>query len=64
MTKKETGEMVNGNWRHINFWIYTTVYEEPEERGGTIPKLGFKFYRDWGNETYADFLKNAAKKAN
>eukprot|EP00972_Heterocapsa_arctica_P061723 9102583-Heterocapsa_arctica.AAC.1 len=25
--------------------------------------MGYKFYRDWGNETYADFLKNATKKA-
>eukprot|EP00972_Heterocapsa_arctica_P061865 9120575-Heterocapsa_arctica.AAC.1 len=25
--------------------------------------MGYKFYRDWGNETYGDYLKNATKKA-
>eukprot|EP00972_Heterocapsa_arctica_P033129 4873734-Heterocapsa_arctica.AAC.1 len=41
MTKKETKQMVNGDWRHQNFWAYTTVYEETEDRGGTIPMVGF-----------------------
>eukprot|EP00972_Heterocapsa_arctica_P001911 273536-Heterocapsa_arctica.AAC.1 len=34
-----------------------------EQRGGKVQTLGFKFYRDWGNETYGDYLKNAVKKA-
>eukprot|EP00972_Heterocapsa_arctica_P115064 16445833-Heterocapsa_arctica.AAC.1 len=26
-------------------------------------KLGYKFFRDWGNETYADYMRSAATKA-
>eukprot|EP00972_Heterocapsa_arctica_P068578 10132744-Heterocapsa_arctica.AAC.1 len=63
MTKKETEEMVRGRYRHQNFWIFTTGYEEQEERGGTILKLGFKFYRDWGNGIYADLLRSMTIKA-
>eukprot|EP00972_Heterocapsa_arctica_P104543 15406997-Heterocapsa_arctica.AAC.1 len=63
MTKKETEEMVSGRYRIQNFWIFTTSYEEQEERGGTIQKLGFKYYRDWGNGTYSDLLKSMTIKA-
>eukprot|EP00972_Heterocapsa_arctica_P063647 9392637-Heterocapsa_arctica.AAC.1 len=47
----------------MNFWVYVTVFEEKEARGGKIQKLGYKFFRDWGNETYADYLNNAALSA-
>jgi hypothetical protein len=63
MTKAETKQMAHGEWRHQNFWIYTTVYDFTEERGGTIQKVGFKFYRDWGNGAYADLLRSIAAKA-
>ena len=63
MTKKETEEMVSGNYRNINFWVFATCYDEKEDRGGSIPKMGFKFCRDWGNASYADLLKNRAHKA-
>eukprot|EP00972_Heterocapsa_arctica_P090406 13335952-Heterocapsa_arctica.AAC.1 len=49
MTKTESTEMINNNQRYNNFWIYVAVYEEDEERGGNIQKLGYKFYRDYGN---------------
>ena len=63
MTSKETTRMAEGMWRHQCFWGYITVYEDPEERGGTIQKVGFKFYRDLGNGAYTDFLMNAVDKA-
>eukprot|EP00972_Heterocapsa_arctica_P098233 14498008-Heterocapsa_arctica.AAC.1 len=47
----------------MNFWVYVTIFEEKETRGGKVQKLGYKFYRDWGNETYADYLNNTAMKA-
>eukprot|EP00972_Heterocapsa_arctica_P090301 13320950-Heterocapsa_arctica.AAC.1 len=62
MSKEETEEMVRTNQRHINFWIYITVFEEKEARGDKIQKLGYKFYRDWGNDTYAYYLRNATMK--
>eukprot|EP00972_Heterocapsa_arctica_P085062 12533985-Heterocapsa_arctica.AAC.1 len=48
----------------MNFWVFATCYDEKEERGGSIAKMGFKFYRDWGNACYADLLKNMTNKAN
>eukprot|EP00972_Heterocapsa_arctica_P073627 10871818-Heterocapsa_arctica.AAC.1 len=55
--------MVNGRYRHQNFWVHTTSFEEQEERGGTVLKIGFKFYRDWGNAVYADLLRTMTTKA-
>eukprot|EP00972_Heterocapsa_arctica_P091113 13445511-Heterocapsa_arctica.AAC.1 len=55
--------MVRNKQRYINFWVYVTVYEEMEARGGKLQKLGFKFCRDWGNETNADYMKYATHAA-
>eukprot|EP00972_Heterocapsa_arctica_P024668 3638560-Heterocapsa_arctica.AAC.1 len=49
MTKAESIEMINNNQRYHHFWIYVTVIEEDEERGAKTMKLGYKFYRDFGN---------------
>eukprot|EP00972_Heterocapsa_arctica_P039332 5793386-Heterocapsa_arctica.AAC.1 len=59
MTKAEAKEMIRTNQRYIHFRVYVTVYEEMEARGVKIQRLGFILYRDWGNETYGDYLKHA-----
>eukprot|EP00972_Heterocapsa_arctica_P032748 4821743-Heterocapsa_arctica.AAC.1 len=48
--------------RYHNFWVHVTVYEEEEERGGTIQMLGYLFHRDFGNEAYVYFLRTVAAK--
>eukprot|EP00972_Heterocapsa_arctica_P104806 15444842-Heterocapsa_arctica.AAC.1 len=63
MTKEEAIEMITNCVRYHKFWIHVTVYEEDEERGGRIQRLGYMFYRDYGNETYGDFLRTAAGRA-
>eukprot|EP00972_Heterocapsa_arctica_P068937 10186333-Heterocapsa_arctica.AAC.1 len=55
--------MIKNNQRYQNFWVYVTIYEEEEDRGGKIQKLGYKFYRDYGNDCYGDYVKHAGKKA-
>eukprot|EP00972_Heterocapsa_arctica_P083839 12355142-Heterocapsa_arctica.AAC.1 len=55
--------MVIGNYRNINFWVFPASYEEKEDRGGSIQKMGFEFYRDWGNASYADLLRSMTIKA-
>eukprot|EP00972_Heterocapsa_arctica_P032707 4818216-Heterocapsa_arctica.AAC.1 len=50
ITKEEAIEMNSNCVRYQNFWVHVTVYEEEEERGGKIQKLGYMFYRDYGNE--------------
>eukprot|EP00972_Heterocapsa_arctica_P057998 8556720-Heterocapsa_arctica.AAC.1 len=55
--------MIKNNQRYQNFWIYVTVYEEEEERGGKVQKLSYRFYRDHGNQCYGDYIKYATKKA-
>eukprot|EP00972_Heterocapsa_arctica_P042811 6312877-Heterocapsa_arctica.AAC.1 len=55
--------MITNCVRYHNFWIHVTVYEEEEERGGKIQKLGYIFYRDYGNETYGDYLRTTAMRA-
>eukprot|EP00972_Heterocapsa_arctica_P089489 13194786-Heterocapsa_arctica.AAC.1 len=34
MTKAEATEMIKNNQRYQNCWVYVTVYEEEEDRGG------------------------------
>eukprot|EP00972_Heterocapsa_arctica_P012880 1893374-Heterocapsa_arctica.AAC.1 len=55
--------MITNCVRYHNFWIHVTMYEEDEERGGKIQRLGYRFYRDYGNETYGDFLRITAARA-
>eukprot|EP00972_Heterocapsa_arctica_P040497 5967520-Heterocapsa_arctica.AAC.1 len=55
--------MVRTNQRYMNFWIYVAIFEEKETRGSKVQKLDYKFYRDWDNETYADYLNNVIMKA-
>eukprot|EP00972_Heterocapsa_arctica_P101129 14905791-Heterocapsa_arctica.AAC.1 len=62
MTKEEAIEMITNCSRYQNFWAHVTGYEEEEERGGKIHELGYLFYRDYGNETYGDFLRVIATK--
>eukprot|EP00972_Heterocapsa_arctica_P055116 8129200-Heterocapsa_arctica.AAC.1 len=62
MTKAEAKEMIRTRQRYHHFWVYVTVHEEMEARGGKIQKLGFRFYRGWGNETYGDYVKHAVQK--
>eukprot|EP00972_Heterocapsa_arctica_P026128 3849203-Heterocapsa_arctica.AAC.1 len=62
MTKEEAIEMITNCVRYHNFWVHVTVCEEEEERGGNIQRLGYMFYRDYGNETYGDFLRTTASK--
>eukprot|EP00972_Heterocapsa_arctica_P065123 9613703-Heterocapsa_arctica.AAC.1 len=54
--------MITNCVRYQNFWIHVTMYEEEEERGGKIQRLGYMFCRDYGNETYGDFLRTKASK--
>eukprot|EP00972_Heterocapsa_arctica_P025367 3735932-Heterocapsa_arctica.AAC.1 len=63
MTKEEATEMITNCVRYQSFWIHATVYEEDEERGGKAQRLGYMFYRDYGNETYVDFLRTMASRA-
>eukprot|EP00972_Heterocapsa_arctica_P045478 6713458-Heterocapsa_arctica.AAC.1 len=63
MTKEEAIEMITNGVRYHHLWIHVTVYEEEEERGGNIQKLGYMFYRDYGNETYRDYLRTMAASA-
>eukprot|EP00972_Heterocapsa_arctica_P049062 7224697-Heterocapsa_arctica.AAC.1 len=63
MTKEEAIEMITNCMRYQNLWIHVTVYDEDEERGGKIQRLGYIFYRDYGNETYGDFLRTIAARA-
>eukprot|EP00972_Heterocapsa_arctica_P049389 7269178-Heterocapsa_arctica.AAC.1 len=53
MTKEEATEMITNGVRHHNFWVHVTVYEEDEERGGNIQRLGYLFHRDYGRTTAA-----------
>eukprot|EP00972_Heterocapsa_arctica_P099657 14704583-Heterocapsa_arctica.AAC.1 len=62
MTKEEALEMINNCVRYQNFWAHVTGYEEDEDRGGTKLKMGYCFYRDYGNEIYGDFLRTATSK--
>eukprot|EP00972_Heterocapsa_arctica_P003963 589460-Heterocapsa_arctica.AAC.1 len=62
MTKEEAIAMITNGVRYQSFWAHVTVYEEDEERGGKIQRLGYMFYRDYGNEAYGDFLRTTAAK--
>eukprot|EP00972_Heterocapsa_arctica_P113301 16436410-Heterocapsa_arctica.AAC.1 len=62
MTKEEATEMITNCMRYHNFWVHVTGYEEEEERGGHIQKLGYLFYRDYGKEIYGYFLRMIATK--
>eukprot|EP00972_Heterocapsa_arctica_P019908 2937286-Heterocapsa_arctica.AAC.1 len=62
MTKEEATEMITNGVRYHNFWVHVTVYEEDEERGGHIQRLGYLFYRDYGDEAYIYFLRTTAAK--
>eukprot|EP00972_Heterocapsa_arctica_P044491 6567669-Heterocapsa_arctica.AAC.1 len=46
----------------LYYTINFTGHEEEEERGGNIQKLGYLFYRDYGNEMYGYFLRMIAMK--
>eukprot|EP00972_Heterocapsa_arctica_P058890 8678559-Heterocapsa_arctica.AAC.1 len=41
MTKKETTDIIRTNQMYPNFWVYVTIYDETEARGGTIQKMGY-----------------------
>eukprot|EP00972_Heterocapsa_arctica_P086788 12793692-Heterocapsa_arctica.AAC.1 len=56
-------EMIKNNQRYQDFWVYVTIYEEEEDRGGKIQNLGYKFYRDYGDDCYRDYIKHVGKKA-
>eukprot|EP00972_Heterocapsa_arctica_P108660 16000563-Heterocapsa_arctica.AAC.1 len=56
MTKEEAIEMNTNCVRYQNLWGHVTGYEDDEERGGKIQKLGYLFYRDYGNEIYGELL--------
>eukprot|EP00972_Heterocapsa_arctica_P070570 10425481-Heterocapsa_arctica.AAC.1 len=53
---------MGNNKRYHHFWIYITVVEEDDDRGAKIMKLGYKVYRDYGNECYGDYLRHTATK--
>eukprot|EP00972_Heterocapsa_arctica_P031279 4605004-Heterocapsa_arctica.AAC.1 len=36
ISKAETKEMIRTNQRYMHFWVYVTVYEEMEARGGKL----------------------------
>eukprot|EP00972_Heterocapsa_arctica_P006108 899332-Heterocapsa_arctica.AAC.1 len=55
--------MITNCVRYQNFWIHVTVSKEEEDRGGRIQKLGYIFYREYGNETYGYYLRTMAARA-
>eukprot|EP00972_Heterocapsa_arctica_P032972 4850793-Heterocapsa_arctica.AAC.1 len=60
ITKAEAIEMIRNNMRYQNFWIFVTVVEEDDDRSAKTMELGYKFYRDYSNECYGDYLRHTA----
>eukprot|EP00972_Heterocapsa_arctica_P064358 9497806-Heterocapsa_arctica.AAC.1 len=61
MTRAEAIEMITDNVRYQNFWIHVTAFEEDEDRGGNVQRMGYLLYRDYGNEPYGQFLSKITK---